>query len=100
MAYKIVIKKRFLNKIINRLTYLELNWGYKVAEDFLAKVDLRLDKLSEQPFIGSISKKRKNVRTFLITKHNRLYYRIVNNTIEIINLYDTRINPRKNIYKE
>jgi len=32
------------------------------------------------------------------TRHSRLYYRIKGTTIEIVNMYDTRINPKKNPY--
>jgi hypothetical protein len=34
----------------------------------------------------------------LITKHNRIFYRIKGNQIEVINMYDTRSNPKKNKY--
>ena len=99
MAYKIILKKRFTKKIINLLAYLELNWGNDIARNYILKLDLRLHTLTLQPYIGSVSKKIKDVRGILITKHNRIYYRIQKDTIEIINLYDTRIGPGKNIYK-
>ena len=99
MAYKIIVKKRFTKKVTNLLSYLELNWERRVIKDFALKLKFRIDTLSAQPYIGSVSKKAKNVRSIFITKHNKLYYRINNDTIEILNLYDTRINPNKNIYK-
>lgn len=99
MAYKIIVRKRFTKKVTNLLSYLELNWETKVVKDFALKLKFRVDTISQQPYIGSVSKKVKNVRSIFITKHNRLYYRINDNTIEILNLYDTRINPNKNIYE-
>jgi len=59
-----------------------------------------LDNLSKHPFIGAESEYFKDIRSILITKHNRLYYRIKEDTIEVINMYDTRANPNKNPYKK
>lgn len=98
MAYDIIVKKRFTNKLIKLLYYLEAEWGKATADCFADKIEKRLDNLSKQPFTGAESEYYKNVRSILITRHNRLYYRIKETTIEVINLYDTRMNPKKNPY--
>ncbi len=98
MAYKIIVKKRFTNKVVRLLNYLETQWGKSVADNFLKKIENRLDTLSEQPFIGVPSDVSQSVRSILITKHNRLYYRIKGNRIEVVNMYDTRMNPKSNPY--
>jgi hypothetical protein len=49
MAFEIIIKKRFVNKLIKVLTYLESEWGDDVAENFLHKIDTRIDMLKEYP---------------------------------------------------
>ena len=61
MAYEIVLKKRFTNKLVKLLAYLEKEWSHKVAANFLQKVDLRIQQLSKQPFkfIRQKLKKRK-----------------------------------------
>lgn len=100
MAYLIIVKKRFTNKIVKLLDYLEGEWGKTVADNFLKEIDKRLDTLSEQPFIGAPAAEAKTVRSILITKHNRLYYRIKGKTIEIVNMYDTRMNPKKNPFNK
>ena len=98
MAYKIIVKKRFTAKLIKLLYYLEAEWGKPIANHFVNKLEKRLDNLSKQPFTGIESEHLKNVRSVLITKHNRLYYRIKETTIEVINMYDTRLDPKKNPY--
>jgi len=98
MAYQIIVKKRFANKVVRLLDYLETEWGKTVADNFLNEIDRRIDTLTEQPLMGVASNDAKTVRSILITKHNRLYYRVKVNTIEIVNIYDTRMNPRKNPY--
>jgi len=92
MAYEIVIKKRFTNKLLGVLDYLKKEWGTEVAHVFLVKVRTRIYALQSHPYIGALTSAR-NVRSTLITRHNRLYYRIDKNKIFILNLYDTR---RKN----
>jgi len=100
MAYKIIVKRKFTAKLIKLLFYLEVEWGKAVADRFESKVEKRLDNLSKHPFTGPESAYFKNVRSILITKHNRLYYRIRETTIEVINMYDTRMNPKNNPYKK
>lgn len=98
MAYQIIIKKRFSNKVLKVLTYLEKEWSEKVAAEFLLKIDRRFEMLKKQPFAGAPSLKIEEVRGLLITMHNRLYYKIVGNKVIILNMYDTRSNPKKNPY--
>jgi len=98
MAYKIIYKKRFQNKLFKLLDYLKQEWGDNVADSFISRLQKRLHTLSQQPYIGVSSTVIKSVRSILITKHNRLFYRIKDDTIEVLNMYDTRSNPKKNPY--
>jgi plasmid stabilization system protein ParE len=98
MAYQIIIKKRFTNNVQKVLVYLEKAWSHKVAADFLIKIDRRIELLSKQPYVGALSSKVKDVRGLLITRHNKLYYTIKNDKVIILNMYDTRQNPKKNPY--
>ncbi len=77
MAYKIAYKKRFNNKLIKLLQYPETEWSEKTAIEFLEKIDKRIETLRKQPYIGKPSSSKPNLRTILITKHNRLYYKLV-----------------------
>ncbi len=47
MAYKIIIKKSFTNKVDNVLSYLEKEWSHKVAAEFLEKIDNRIELLTK-----------------------------------------------------
>jgi len=96
--YKVVYKKRFQQKFLRLLNYLNTEWGIKVTDDFIATFEWRITTLVSNPNIGKLSNVLE-VRSILITKHNRLYYRLRNNNIEILNCYDTRINPKNNPYK-
>ena len=98
MAYQIIVKKRFTNKVQKVLAYLEKEWSHKVATEFLLKIDRRIKLLTKQPHVGAPSSKVKNIRGLLITRHNSMYYKIKNDKVIIINMYDTRMNPKKNPY--
>ena len=92
MAYKIVFNKKFIKSLNGVLNFLEQEWSKKTADDFLDKLDIRINSLQHHPFIGSLTK-IKNVRGLHITGHNRMYYKVKNKKVTILNLYDTR---RKN----
>lgn len=76
MAYEVILKKRFTNKLVKVLAYLENQWSVKGAQKFLTKTDRRLRQLAGQPFTDAPSLKIKDVRAVLITRHNRLYYKV------------------------
>ncbi len=89
MAYEVVVNKRFTNKLLDVLDFLEREWGSKVAHSFLDTVYARIYALQSHPYIGSLTS-IPDVRSTFITKHNRLYYRVEKNKIVILNMYDTR----------
>lgn len=80
------------------MSYLDEHWGESVASDFIKLVDSKILLLASQPNIGIRSQKLKDARSILITKHNRLTYRVKDNTLIILNLSDTRRHPKKNKY--
>ncbi|MBZ0099988.1 MAG: type II toxin-antitoxin system RelE/ParE family toxin [Taibaiella sp.] len=90
MAYKVVVKKRFITKLSRILKYLEMEWGEKVALEFAKKVDARIDSLEHHPYIGAPTNKHADTRGLYITKHNRLFYKIKGKAVVVLNIYDTR----------
>ena len=99
MAYKIIASKLFQQRVIALNNYLQKEWGLTVAFRFHETLIKVILTLADQPGIGSVSKKKKDVRKILITKHNRLYYRVKDNdSIFLLTLFDTRQNPKRNRY--
>jgi len=49
MAHEIVINKRFTNKLLKVLDYLEHEWSKEVALAFLMKVYSRIHALQSHP---------------------------------------------------
>lgn len=95
MAFEIVFKKCFIKKLVKVQTYLENEWGDKVAKNFLKKIDSRINMLKQYPNLGAASMRVSGLRGLLITKHNILFYKVENNKIIVLNLYDTRSNQKK-----
>lgn len=88
-----------MNKLDRLLDYLEKEWGNKVMNEFLNVLEENMQTIKFYPTIGnptSISK----IRSILITKHNRIYYRIEEDLIIVINMIDTRSNPKKNPFNK
>ena len=52
MEYEIIEKKRFVNKVIKLLEYLETNWNHKVATNFYEILIWHINLLQQQHFIG------------------------------------------------
>lgn len=98
MAYEIILKKRFTNKLLNLLAYLEKEWSHKVAASFLKKIDFRIEQLSGQPLTGISFERIEGVRSVFITRHNRLYYKVKGKKVIVLNMFDTRMNPKKKKY--
>jgi plasmid stabilization system protein ParE len=99
MVYSIISKRRYEKKLERLLIYLEDEFGLLVAKSFATKLDRKLKTLQKQPYIGKPSDTVKDVRSIMPSRHNRIYYKIFGNEIIIINMYDTRMNPRRNRYK-
>jgi plasmid stabilization system protein ParE len=100
MAYKIIFSKIFLRKVTALNEYLEKEFGITTAVKFTNKLTKTILIISEQPGIGSVTAKRKDVRKIVITEHNKLYYRAgTGNKIVVLAIFDTRQNPKRNQYE-
>lgn len=78
--------------------YILQGWPVDIATRFIDKVEKRLETLSVFPNIGIPSSKEDKVKAIVVTEHNKLYYRVTEEFIEVLNLFDTRQDPQKNKY--
>jgi plasmid stabilization system protein ParE len=90
MVKEIVWTKRSLSKFNRIIDFLEKRWGKNVTKSFVRKTYDIVDLLSHQPFLGTIENEKLGIRGFLITKHNRLFYRVTEKELILLNLFDTR----------
>lgn len=95
MAKKVVWTRRATHSFRNVISYLENKWNYTVTKNFVVHTYDVIDLLAENPEIGTIEDISKNIRGFLVTKHNILFYRTTETEIILLNIYDTRSGPEK-----
>lgn len=98
MVKRIVWTKRASIKFNKVIQYLETKWGNAVTENFVKQTYSIIDLLAEQPALGTIEIQEKEIRAFLITKHNRIFYRYTSDELVILNFFDTRQHPAKKKY--
>jgi len=95
MALKISWTKRASKNFDIILEYLEVEWGDQVAGRFIKDVYDFMELLAEFPEVGSIENREKNIRGFTLFKQVNIFYRINNDQIIILGLFDNRQNPTK-----
>jgi Plasmid stabilization system protein len=95
MARKVVWTKRANQKFNKIIEYLEAEWGENVTRNFVKRTFEVIELMSDQPEIGTKENPEKQIRGFLLTKHNRLFYRTTEKELKILNFFDTRSKPRK-----
>ena len=97
MGFKIIIKKRFLNRLKITTKYFKDNWGKKEADAFVILVIKKINIVSEQPKLGT-NTYIKNTKSILAGKgnQNKIYYRVEKSKLIVIDMKDTRMNPKRN----
>ena len=90
MENKIIVSKRFRKNVLNVYDYLLKEYSTKTAFVFLDKLQERVELIIQYPEIGKLSQKKANIKSVTLQPHNRIYYSIKNNTIELLCLFDMR----------
>jgi len=90
MERKAIVTKRFQRNTLNTYTWLLDKFSAVVAFIFLDRLQQRVELIIKNPEIGKPSQKTKNIRSLILQPHNKIYYRIKPNTIELLCLFDMR----------
>jgi len=98
MVKTIVWNRRASNSFDSIIEYLQQKWGDRVTRSFVARTFQIIDFLAEHPEMGSIENYEKQIRGFVITKHNTLFYRIEERRIILLNFFDNRQHPSKKAF--
>ena len=93
--YKIIWTNEALSNLKNVIAYLEKHWTEKEIKRFSLLLDRNLDLIQNNPTLFVEYNKAKKVRKSVLTKQVTIYYRVVNNDIQIITLFDSRQSPKK-----
>ncbi len=90
MAKKITWSELAVDRYRNVIQYLLTEWTEKEAVKFIDKVETKLFLLSRFPNIGRKTFFNNSIRQILLTKHNRLNYKIEKAKIVVLDIFDTR----------
>ena len=94
-GYKIFWTDHAIPELKETIKYLENNWTEKELRKFSSKLDHTLELISKTPELFPDSYEKKGIRKAVVERHNNLYYRIFENSIEIISLFSNQKNPDK-----
>ena len=73
--------------------YIAKEFGDKTAEIFTKKADETFKLLEDFPQMGPVEKK--DIRGFQLSRQTRILYRMREQKIIILSLFDVRQNPKK-----
>jgi len=90
---KVVLSKRASEKLENLLNYLETQWSEKVKQNFIKKFDDSVKAISLFPESTEKSDLKKGLHRCVVTKQTTFYYQFNDCEIQIITIFDTRMNP-------
>ena len=94
-GYKILWTDFALSELEKTIEYLEKNWTERELRNLAIEIEQTLTLLSHNPNLFQSSDIKKEIRRVVVAKHNTLYYRVKNNTIEIISFFSNRQSPKK-----
>jgi len=94
-GYKILWTDFALKELENTIEYLEENWTEKELRNLAVKLEETLNLISRNPNLFQVSDVKKEIRRAVVLTYNTLYYRILNNDVEIISFFSNRQNPRQ-----
>ena len=94
-GYKILWTDFALSELENTIEYLEENWTERELRNLALEIEETLSLISHNPNLFQTSDVKKDIRRVVIAKHNTLYYRVKNNTIEILSFFSNRQSPKK-----
>jgi plasmid stabilization system protein ParE len=99
MAHRLDFTEQFEKSTAKTAKWLKKEWSFKLAQEFRDKLAVAIEKVISNPFIGKRSHKFEDVRSILVTPHNRLYYRITDTTITFLEIIELKQSPHRNRYE-
>lgn len=95
-GYKIKWTSHALIELADTIDYLQKNWTDRELKKFSQELEHTLQLISRNPELFPTSKSKIDIRKVVVAKFNSLYYRINQNSIEVLSLFSNRQDPDKN----
>ena len=95
MSWKVFWTTEAEDTFTDNVFYLEREWNQTVIENFIRKTEEIIATISLNPKVFPLVNKRKTIHKSLVVKQISLYYRVVENRIELITFWNNYQNPKK-----
>jgi plasmid stabilization system protein ParE len=92
---KVILSKRASDRLEKLLEYLESEWSLKVKKEFISKLDKSLKQIQKYPDSCQQTDFVKGLHMFVVTKQTSVFYRYDAKSINIVTIFDNRMNPKK-----
>ena len=95
MNRRIKLTKTAQLRLDQLLEYLEKEWSEKVKQDFIKKMDKRIEHVRNRPSLFPTSSIKKGLHKCVVSKQTTFYYLHNQTEITILTVFDTRQDPNK-----
>ena len=92
---KVVLTKRAQKNFEKIYNYIATRFGLANADEFDESLEFVFEVLLNNPEAGQSVSESKPVRVFLHHKHTEVFYRLSQNQLVILALFDVRQDPMK-----
>jgi plasmid stabilization system protein ParE len=92
---KIIWSERALAEYEDLVDYLWEEWGEQITMRVLNSLDAAITKIKNHPEHYPVVIKIKLIRRHVFSPQTSIFYRVKNEDIEIVSLFDNRQNPDK-----
>jgi addiction module RelE/StbE family toxin len=94
-TYKLIWSDEALQNLKSIIAYLEARWTDREIKKFARLLDRNLELIIENPQIFPKSGHSNEFRRSVISKQVSLYYRVEDQIIHIVSVFDNRQNPNR-----
>jgi plasmid stabilization system protein ParE len=77
------------------IEYLSEKWTVQVINDFLDRVDEAIGHIAENPYLYAAHENREDIRKCPVTKQITLYFKILENKIDLLTFWNNYQDPDK-----
>jgi len=95
MSRRILLTETAQAQLGHLLDYLESEWSEKVKQEFLEKLDKRIELVRKRPNLFPTSKIKSGLHKCVVTKQTTMFYMYNQTEITVLSIFDTRQDPDK-----
>ena len=94
-TYKIIWTDEALTNLADIIDYLEHRWTEREIKNFAKLLDRQINMIQTNPELFPTSPTSNRLRKSVLSKQTTICYRVDNDEIRIVTLFDNRQNPKR-----